>query len=266
MRWAPLLAELGGPLERVVVTHLHPDHVGGAADAAAVAGATVFQGHLDYEQCRRVWGGEGLASGDLSGYWRENGMPAELAESIGAESRSLRGHVHFARDPEPLEPGGTIGGWTVLHLPGHADGHLALLRDGVLVAGDAILGRITPQVGLYPHGSPDPLADYLESLRRIASLAPRVAFAGHGEPIDDPAARAREISRHHAERLEQVLAALNGAPRSGYDVSLAVFPNELSVSERRFALAESLAHLEHLDFAGRAERLEDGGVRAYARG
>ena len=52
-------------------------------------------------------------------------MPADEAAQLGADTGTLRRRVRYARDPEPLEPGDEIGGWEVLHLPGHADGHLA---------------------------------------------------------------------------------------------------------------------------------------------
>ena len=56
-----------------------------------------------------------------------------------------------------------------------------------MIAGDTILGGITPAIGLYPNSRPDPLGDYLETLHRIEALAPRIAYAGHKEPILDPA-------------------------------------------------------------------------------
>jgi glyoxylase-like metal-dependent hydrolase (beta-lactamase superfamily II) len=180
------------------------------------------------------------------------------------QQEQLTGFVHYAPDPEPLEPGESIGGWEVLHLPGHADGHLALLRDRVLVAGDALLGGITPNVGLWPASSLDPLSEYLGSLARIAELDARLALPGHGERILDPAGRAREISEHHSDRLMRTRATLGSEPRSGYDVSRTLFPDALTPSLRRFAVAETLAHLEHLVHAGRAVRLEDGGRTTYA--
>ncbi len=173
--------------------------------------------------------------------------------------------VHYAQDPEPLEPGQSIGGWDVLHLPGHADGHLALVRDGVLIAGDALLGGITPNVGLWPASAPDPLSDYLGSLAQIAELDPRLALPGHGERILDPAGRAREISEHHEHRLTRTLGTLGSEGRSGYDVSQALFPDALAPSLRRFAVAETLAHLEHLVHAGRAARDTDDGRTVYTR-
>jgi glyoxylase-like metal-dependent hydrolase (beta-lactamase superfamily II) len=170
--------------------------------------------------------------------------------------------VHWVRDPELLEPGDEVDGWRVELLRGHADGHIVLLRDGVMIAGDTILLGITPAIGLYPDSRPDPLGDYLVTLERIIELAPRVAYAGHKDPIEDPAGRAREIIEHHRERLDGTAAALDGRPSSAYEVSLALFERDLSPTLRRFATAESLAHLERLVREGRAERAEGGYVTA----
>ncbi len=260
-RWQKILEQVGRP-DRIVVTHFHPDHVGAAAIVAGLSEAPVYQGVLDYEYCHRAWTGEAAERSEQ--HLLEHGTPAEEAAAVRAQQEQLTAFVHYAKDPEPLEPGETIGGWEVLHLPGHADGHLALLRDGVLIAGDALLGGITPNVGLWPGSAPDPLTDYLRSLERIAELDPRLALPGHGERIIDPAGRAREISEHHDHRLTRTLDTLGSEPRSGYAVSLALFPDALAPSLRRFAVAETLAHLEHLVFAGRAARVTDGGHTAYA--
>lgn len=254
-RWAPVLGSLDGPLERVVVTHFHPDHVGDAAAVAELAGATVFQGRLDHEQCARVWG-DAASRERLERHMLAHGLPTEHVSELRRDADSLRSFVRVPEAPEPLEPGERVDGWEVVHLPGHADGHLALLRDGILIAGDALLAQISPTVGIYPEARPDPLADYLGSLSRVAALAPRIAYAGHGEPIRDPAGRARELVEHHRRRLDVTKAALGDEPRSAYDVSLAVFGDELSATERRFAVAESLAHLERLARSGGAERFD----------
>ncbi|MGN6432075.1 MAG: MBL fold metallo-hydrolase [Gaiellaceae bacterium] len=252
-RWTPVLASLDGPLERVVVTHFHPDHVGDAATVAELTGATVFEGRLDHEQCARVWG-DGASRDRLERHMVAHGLPDAQLPELRRDSEALRRFVRVPVDPEPLEPGGSLDGWEIVHLPGHADGHLALLRDGVLIAGDALLARISPTVGIYPEAQPDPLADYLGSLERVVELGPRIAYAGHGEPIGDPAARARELAEHHRRRLDATKAALTDEPRSAYEVSLHVFGDDLSPTERRFAVAETLAHLERLARSGRATR------------
>jgi len=81
--------------------------------------------------------------------------------------------------------------------------------------------------------------------------------------IAEPAARAREIAAHHDERLGLAASALGSAPRTAYDVSLALFPSRLPPAQRRFALAESLAHLERLVLEERAERVDEQERTAY---
>ena len=263
-RWTTALAALDGPVTRILITHFHPDHVGDAAAVAELTSAPVFQGAEDFRQCRRVWGPERRPE-QYAAHVLAHGLPAAELHDLRRESDALAQLVHAPADPEQLEPGDAIDGWRVVHLPGHADGHLALLRGGTLLAGDAILARISPVIGLYPGARPDPLGDYLATLERIVELAPAVAFAGHHEPIADPAARARELVEHHRARLDATWAALSAEPASGYDVSLRIFGTGLAPTQRRFALAESLAHLERLVRDERADRLDDDGRVYYRR-
>src|SRR5439155_20918077 len=112
----------------------------------------------------------------------------------------------------------------------------------------------SPAVGLYPGSCPAPLGDYPASLQRTAELAPRIVYPGHGGPMHDGAGRARDLIAHHRERLDETAAALSGGPRTAYDVSLIVFGAELGPTQRRFAVAETLSHLERLVREGRAAR------------
>ena len=247
---------------QIVVTHFHPDHVGAAADLVELTGAPVAQGRVDYEQCRLVWDGNDWAD-VLVDWFRRQGVPDEVMRELIEQGALWRPFIRFQRDPQLLDPGDHVDGWRAVAAPGHADGQLMLVRDDVLVAADHVLDPISPTVGLWPRSRPDPLGDYLGALEATIALDARVALPGHGEPILDPSARARALIAHHAERLAATAAALGDAPQTGYEVSFPLFGDDLKPAARRFAVAETLSHLERLVLEGGARRTEDDRRVAY---
>ena len=84
-----------------------------------------------------------------------------------------------------------------------------------------------------------------------------------GEPIHDAPTRAHELIGHHRVRLDDHAAALADKARSAYEVSLDVFGRDLTPTQRRFAVAETLSHLERLVREGRAARFGDDNLVSY---
>jgi glyoxylase-like metal-dependent hydrolase (beta-lactamase superfamily II) len=124
-------------------------------------------------------------------------------------------------------------------------------EDGVILTGDHVLPTITPHIGGVLGG--DPLANYLANLDKVAALdGVTKVLPAHGHPFDDLAARCEAIKEHHAHRLQQLVDAAD-------EVGWAPVPrwSEFLFAPRSrgpMADSETVAHLDHLRLAQRAER------------
>ncbi|MDE0168171.1 MAG: MBL fold metallo-hydrolase [bacterium] len=260
------LRQVGGDeaaLRRLICTHLHFDHMGGAAallsdHPAEFVMHTSVTGLVDWYNDR-----DGHRE-YLVQLVREHGGPSRETALMGAvwQRRSFRGYAvppsRPVGDGDRIELGG--GRYLeVIHAPGHDRTHICLVdsRTGHLFAGDHILPRITPFVPYDPDR--DALGDYLESLERIVELDPPRTLPGHGESLDGGGERALQIMEHHEERLRVVAKAATGQTTDAWGVMNEVFGAGLDPVSSVLALLETLSHLEHLARTGRlAKRFEEG--------
>jgi glyoxylase-like metal-dependent hydrolase (beta-lactamase superfamily II) len=254
-----------------VVTHMHMDHVGLAARTREASGARLLMGRLDAERMAHAAAQPADEAEYRLGLFRTCGSPAEWIAAVEGGRRAAQalapavaadGVLDGDEGPLPGAPG-----WRFLWTPGHTAGHVSLFRpfDRALVAGDAVLPRITPTLGVNRQRE-DPVGDYLAALDRLDALAPRVVLPGHGDPPPDPLARIAELRAAAEGETEAVAALLDGAPATTWELVDRRYPGrELPHGARMLALRETLAHLDRLAAAGRARRQEHDGAAGFAR-
>lgn len=273
--WDAAFTSLGfrpGELRQIVLTHAHPDHFGLAGWLQEQAGEPlpVYLSEREAAFARSVWL-EGQMADGFDAYLTRLGLPPDAA---GVAAHSFYGTAemtlpHPAR-LETLQPGGEmqIGRrrFTLVHAPGHSDGQLLFYdpNDHLLLCGDHVLMKITPNIGVWPEGDPDPLGRFLTSLRDLKRLDVRLALPGHKSLITDWAGRVDELLAHHELRLAHTLAAV-GSGATVYETARRVFDSSVfSPHEWRFALAETLAHLDYLERRGKVRRQDEDVLRFRA--
>jgi glyoxylase-like metal-dependent hydrolase (beta-lactamase superfamily II) len=125
-----------------------------------------------------------------------------------------------------------------------------------------MLSYMSPTLSLVPGRGPDPVGDYLTSMERMIELAPRIAYPGHGAPIEHPAERAAELIDEHRDRLGRVAAAHGARPQSAYEIAEVALRGDPRAGHP-MAVAETVAYLEHLRGSQAAARSGDDRLVTY---
>jgi glyoxylase-like metal-dependent hydrolase (beta-lactamase superfamily II) len=255
------LAALGAKrLRKLVVTHIHPDHYGAAGTFAGKGLADLYIHRLEVPLVHpRYVELEHLVS-EVRTYLLVNGVPADDAEEISNSQRALSEVVKTA------EPSVQLDGAELLQLgrrqlrvewtPGHSPGHICLYdrEESLLFAGDTLLPDVSPNIGLHPQSTPDPLHEYLDGLRRLAAYEPKVILPAHGRPFTGAPARVKVLESHHRRRLDQIVEIVGRGKALGWEVALELWGPRDHFYEKRLALQEALAHLQALAVDGRVEK------------
>ncbi len=271
------LAELQIDLDRTdfFITHLHADHIG-LVTALAVPGAAVYFNRPDAESLESIRE-PGVFLALMVRQARRAGWPESEIEN------SVRQHPGFQYSPPDFPPFTYVSDGQVVEAgnyrfrcvetPGHTQGHMCLYEaeKRLLIAGDHILGDITPNITLWRE-SDDPLRDYLDSLDRVAQLEVDLVLPGHRRVVRDCHGRIEELKTHHRERLEEILSILDGAAETVYEVTARMSWDIKANSWREFppmakwfAVGEAASHLRYLVTEGRVRTAETRGAVRFLK-
>jgi glyoxylase-like metal-dependent hydrolase (beta-lactamase superfamily II) len=269
--WAALTDGLGragygpGDVTDVFVTHIHPDHYGLAGRIRDASGARVALHPADAALVGDRYADMGPLLAKARGMLLDGGVPAATAADLGAASVGVS---HFVSPVAPdvlIDDGDRLDlpGWNLraLWTPGHSPGHLCFYDADrrLLLSGDHLLPRISPNISVHPQQRPNPLADFLDSLDRLRHLDVDEVLPAHEYRFRRCAHRAAQLAAHHHARLEEIEAAVRHRPgATAWELTLGLGWSrpwdQLSPLMQRAAFGETMAHLVLLQHQGRLRR------------
>lgn len=273
----------GQHLAKMVVTHMHPDHVGNAQwlierHSHPQAQALCWMSATDWLAAR-------VASETTSGHGGQRAAAFFAAHGL-TEAQGLdkiRARADYYASMVPVVPprhrrlidGMTVQigemAWRCISGYGHAPEHIALYsaQRGVLISGDMLLPRISTNVSVIEsEPEADPLGLFLASLSAYEALpADTLVLPSHGLPFVGIHTRVAALRQHHADRLNDILNTCDTqGPVTAADLLPVLFKRALDLHQTSFAMGEAVAHLNHLWLKGALQRHQDAqGVWRFSR-
>jgi len=244
----------------IVLTHYHPDHLGMAGVLQEMSKAPVKISSIDYKHIQSMW----MIPIEINVFdqlAKEHGMSEELRNIIYAKGKENLQLVRPFPEFTTFEEGETFywgETFVAIHAPGHADGHMVFYSENsrLLVCGDVLLPKITPNIGYLTGMNPNPLGSYLHTLEKLQKYSLDMVLPGHRNIYADGNRRADELVNHHRQRLREILDVIV-QPLTAAQITRIVFSHinsSRSAMQHRFAFQETLAHLIYLEQNGEVVR------------
>ena len=257
--WRSIIDKYFGnkPINRIIVTHHHPDHVGLAGwfqkEFKAVlwmtrtAWLTARMLRLDYQK---------LPTEEIVNFWRRSGMDGKIVKERAAGKPFNFGDSVFEMplgfrritDSEKI----TLGdrSWIVRVGNGHAPEHATLWCEDepLIIAGDQIISSISPNLGVYAtEPEADPVEDWLISCKNFVPFAnnDQLVLPGHKLPFIGLPHRLRQLIENHHSALSRLVDFLK-EPQTAVGCFPALYNRKITENEYGLALVEAVAHLNNL--------------------
>ncbi len=269
--WKQLFAGPMGdkPVKRVIVTHMHPDHIGLAGWLVRKFDVELWITRTEFLMCRNLVADTGQerrrkACGSIAppvspmSCWRTT---RRASAASGTASTSCPMPIAASQRVAASQIGGRE--WRVVVGNGHSPEHACLWcpEANLVISGDQLLPRISSNVSVHPtEPEANPLQDWLDSCAKLRSVLPEdvLVLPSHNEPFRGAHLRLSELIEGHEAGMDK-LAALCVEPQRAVDVFPALFRAKITGGNYGMATGESIAHLNCLRFRGRMERQADAG-------
>lgn len=273
--WEELLASafFAKPIKQIILTHLHPDHIGMSAWLSERLDVSVKISAGDLALARFLWDNHTEVAGSLyERHWKQFGLRGTVLKELIELRNHYRNLVkQLPGRIEVIEPYSVLqtckGDWTFLPGGGHTPEHMCLWNAGqrYLISGDHILPGITPNISLHPAGLENPLESYLQSLDVFSELNCSRYFPAHGPISENYHDRINDLVLHHQQKFADLLHFLPANPVSIVQAMPLLFKADLPANQLLFAYGETAAHLVCLAKRGMLDWQTDGGSWTFMR-
>ncbi|MDH3788113.1 MAG: MBL fold metallo-hydrolase [Xanthomonadales bacterium] len=262
------------PITRVLVTHLHPDHVGCAGWMTEKFGVDLWMSREEYLLCRVLVADTGKpAPPEGIRFYSRAGFAAEsmerYAEHFGAFGRVVSPLPEaYCRLQDSMTVRIGEHDWQVIVGRGHSPEHACLYCPelNLLISGDQILPTISSNVSVYPtEPAANPLANWFDSLHRMQRILPEdvLVLPAHGEPFTGAHVRLQQLVAEHEQGLVK-LKKICAEPRRALDVFPALFKSRVTDKNLIMATGEAVSHLNFLlEQKELSRHTDDNGVNWY---
>jgi glyoxylase-like metal-dependent hydrolase (beta-lactamase superfamily II) len=270
------IAPFDRPLVRVIVTHMHPDHIGMAGWLCRRYAARLWISSLEYLSCRALVSDSNReAPADAVAFYREAGWDIAALDSyrdrfgnFGKNIYALPDSYRRITDGQAFQIGDHS--WEVVTGTGHSPEHSCLYCEDLklFISGDQVLPRISSNVSVYPiEPDANPMADWHASLARIETKVPDdvLVLPAHNECFHGLHARICDLVSGQIEAEARLREALE-TPKRVVDVFPALFHRPVSMADAPqlgMATGEALANLNYLLRRGEIEKQVIDGVAWY---
>jgi len=253
--WEKVL-DTGISIEKVVLTHVHHDHIGLAKWFQDNYGIPIVVSNRGYEEMKK-YGSPDLYP-NLSELLHKHGAP-DVAETIGVEQDVYHFYPDgFFNNHDYLKLGDHL--YQAIWTPGHAPDHFCFYNEEkkVLIIGDHVLNDVSPVIGLWLGTEKNVLHDYLASLELIKPFSAELVLPGHGEPIENLPDRVENLQSRHAYRLKQMKQNIKDEGSTVYEICMNIY-GKLDIILYLSPFMSTLTRLIYLEEKGEIKRHEQDG-------
>ena len=210
----------------------------------------------------------------MSTFYKKANLKPDLIkiyDDIGNDYRSMVTPIPLEYDRIEHSTSFKIGDriWRPVFGSGHSPDHVSFYceKDRIMLGGDMLLPRITPIIAVWwQEPNADPLEGYIEFLKTLGSIgSDALILPAHNRPYKELQTRVADLISHHNERLEITYEACKNE-NSAEAIMQELFTRKLDPFQTRFAIGETIAHINNLIKKGTLKRrLDDDGVYFYSQ-